>query len=51
MTDKNKGTGMDGYRPVNEGYRPSKKEPPEYGYKPPQNENQSAPTGTPPKKP
>ncbi|WP_167489502.1 MULTISPECIES: hypothetical protein [Vibrio] len=43
----NKGTGMDGYRPVNEGYRPPRND--QAGYQPPK--NQTKPGGTPPKKP
>lgn len=51
MTDNNKsnGTGMDGYRPINEGYRPPRND--QAGYQPPKNENQSKPAGTPPKNP
>lgn len=42
-----KSNGMDGYRPVNEGYRPSRND--QAGYQPPK--NQTKPVGTPPKKP
>lgn len=38
------GTGMDGYRPT-------QKEYPGYGYQPPKNDSSTKPKGTPPRKP